>query len=368
MQNKVAILRIDDEQIILNSLENELMDNDYLQDYIIEFAEDADEVMELLEEFQSENIDLALVICDYIMPKMKGDELLIKIHKFYPKAKKIMLTGQANIEGITNSINNANLYRYISKPWEKEDLHLTIKTALESYSKDNILLGQSKLAIMGEMLSMIAHQWRQPLNAINAVAMRMNMQKQMDILSDEKFDSNIKDIKDSTKFLTETINDFRQFFNKDKKLFEVFPKEIVDKVINLLSHRINKNNVKIIKDCKCKSPILIYPNEFQQVVLNILNNAIDEFETKEIKEPIIKIDGYNLKNNFIEIKISDNAGGIPKEIIDKIFDPYFSTKSKNGTGLGLYMSKMIIHDSLSGELAVKNDENGAIFTIKLKYK
>jgi signal transduction histidine kinase len=196
----------------------------------------------------------------------------------------------------------------------------------------------------------------------------MNMQKEMDMFDDEAFNKNIQDIRNSTKFLTNTINDFRKFFDKDKKIVEIQSNEIIEKIINLVSHRINKSNVEIIKNYKCEKPILTYLNELQQVILNIFNNAFDEFESKQMEEPKITIIGQELNNNFLEIIISDNAGGIPDDIIDKIFDPYFSTKSKNGTGLGLYMSKMIVHDSLKGDLSVKNNKDGAVFIIKIPKK
>jgi signal transduction histidine kinase len=235
----------------------------------------------------------------------------------------------------------------------------------ENNRKDEMLLKQSRLAIMGEMISMIAHQWRQPLNYINGVVMAMNMHRQMDTLTDDKFEQHIENITETTKFLTNTINDFRKFFNKDKELNKFIPNQIIDKVLALISHRINKDKLEITRNCDFNDSIINYESELQQVILNIINNAMDEFENRKIKKPVLKICLKNIDNDFIKISIHDNAGGIDDSIMDKIFDPYFSTKSKNGTGLGLYMSKMIVHDSLHGNLMVKNSDEGAEFTIKI---
>jgi signal transduction histidine kinase len=236
----------------------------------------------------------------------------------------------------------------------------------ENVRKDEMLLKQSRLAIMGEMISMIAHQWRQPLNSINGVVMAMNMHRQMDTLSDDKFNEHLDNIKDTTKFLTNTINDFRKFFNKDKELSKFYPKDIIDKVLALISHRINQDKLEIIQNCDFEDFIVNYESELQQVILNILNNAMDEFEIKKIKNPVLKIClRKDTTRNSVKIIITDNAGGIPLDVMPKIFDPYFSTKSKNGTGLGLYMSKMIVHDSLNGHLFVENDDDGATFTVEI---
>jgi len=146
MGNKI-VLCIDDEEIILNSLEMDLSAPG--EEYQIELATNGLEALELLEELVEEGHDLAVVISDYIMPEMKGDELLIKIHENFPSAAKILLTGQSQIEGVTNAINNASLYRYIAKPWQKEDLKLTLKSALQKYRSDELL--REKEQIITEM-------------------------------------------------------------------------------------------------------------------------------------------------------------------------------------------------------------------------
>jgi signal transduction histidine kinase len=267
---------------------------------------------------------------------------------------------------ILSPVDNDVLIDKINKISQNIEQKLELKALnLENSRKDEMLLKQSRLAIMGEMISMIAHQWRQPLNSINGVLMAINMHRQMGTLNDEKLDEYIETVKDRNKFLTNTINDFRKFFDKDKELSKVNPKDILDKVLALVSHRINKDNLTVIEEHSFNNEVVTYSSELQQVLLNIVNNAMDEFESKKIVKPQISVACLDSDINHVEILIGDNAGGIPTDIIHKIFDPYFSTKSKNGTGLGLYMSKMIVHDSLNGELAVKNNDIGAVFSIKI---
>jgi DNA-binding NtrC family response regulator len=136
--SKQAIICVDDEEIILNSLDHELHD-EFGDKYLIELANSGEEALELIDELIEDEIDVPLIICDYIMPTMKGDEVLIKAQQKLPFTKNILLTGQASVEGIVNIINNTRLFRYIQKPWEKPDLLLTIKNAIESYEKDVLL-------------------------------------------------------------------------------------------------------------------------------------------------------------------------------------------------------------------------------------
>jgi len=142
MGNNV-VLCVDDEEVILNSLEMELSES--ADNYQIELAQNGPEALELIKELRDEGNDIAVVVTDYIMPEMKGDELLIEIHKDFPTTVKILLTGQSHIDGVTNSINNANLYRYMEKPWEKADMQLTVNQAIKRYSVDQRLVEQENI-------------------------------------------------------------------------------------------------------------------------------------------------------------------------------------------------------------------------------
>ncbi len=226
------------------------------------------------------------------------------------------------------------------------------------YQQD-LLFQQAKLASMGEMLNNIAHQWRQPLNRINSSAAVIYT------FGDKTIQKKVKDIENNTKYMSNTIEDFSNFFHPDKKMNNFNPADALEQTCRLLSTRL-KNVTLDINTCE---PIQIYnyENEFIQVLLTIFNNAVDNFEIKNIKNPIIRVNIYKNNEEFI-LKISDNGGGIDESIIDKIFEPYFTTKFSNqGTGIGLYMSKMICENSMNGKLNVKNHKDGVIFTIKLKY-
>ena len=234
----------------------------------------------------------------------------------------------------------------------------------QNQKKDQLLLHQSKLAAMGEMIGAIAHQWRQPLNTLAI---------QMQFIEDD-FDEGLIDAKylreyskESMKlvnFMSKTIDDFRNFFTVDKMKSTFDIKKKTDETINMLSAQLEGHNIKLTVEGESFS-ILGHSSEFQQVVLNIINNAKDALLEQEINEGAITIN-IEAKDDVGCVRISDNAGGIPKDVIERIFEPYFTTKEQGkGTGLGLYMSKMII-DNMSGKLSVQNNDLGAEFTIELK--
>ncbi|MEA1915380.1 MAG: HAMP domain-containing sensor histidine kinase, partial [Campylobacterota bacterium] len=221
-----------------------------------------------------------------------------------------------------------------------------------------LLFQQSKLASMGEMINNIAHQWRQPLNRINSSAAVMYT------FGDKSIQQKVKDIENNTRYMSDTIEDFSNFFHPDKEKVEFDLDQALQKAMNLLNSRLN--NVQLNIDNKNTMMLYGYEKEYIQVLLTILNNALDNFEINDIQNPRIAID-VKKNNHSIEVHIEDNGGGIKEEIIGKIFDPYFTTKfSSQGKGIGLYMSKMICENSMDGELNVSNGEHGAIFTIMLR--
>ena len=199
MSRQKAILCVDDEEIILNSLLVQVEDiiNSEYDDYIVEVALDADEAHEILDEFEEQGTDLALVISDYIMPNMKGDELLIEIHNRYPNALKIMLTGQANLDGVQNAINQAQLYRYISKPWSGHDLDLTIKEAIKSYETQNHL--ETIIAKRTNELTTVTRELENKNKDLNRY---INMYKEYSLYSETDTNGLITDVSESLLSLT----------------------------------------------------------------------------------------------------------------------------------------------------------------------
>jgi signal transduction histidine kinase len=232
--------------------------------------------------------------------------------------------------------------------------------------KEKYLLHQSKLAQMGEMISMIAHQWRQPLTAISATTSNLNFKLYTQNVEIEEFKKEIALIETYTQHMSKTIEDFRDFFKPDKEKEDISLKEIIESTLKIIHTEIESNQIVIAHSYSCKNrKILTYANEIRQVLLNIIKNAEDALLENNTVDPTIKINAFIENEKFI-IEVSDNAGGIKEEILDKIFEPYFSTKkAKEGTGLGLYMSKTIIEDHCKGKLEVVNQKKGALFRITL---
>ena len=244
--------------------------------------------------------------------------------------------------------------------------------------KDKQLFQQTRLAQMGEMISMIAHQWRQPLSTIGVTAMGIGIKLQgqkYDLSKEEDrgeftnyLETKLNKIESYVQHLSNTIDDFRTFFSPNKLSEEVYINNLLEKSLSLLEGGFTGANITITQRLESTNMLHTYPNELIQVFLNIFKNTIDNFRINDIASPCLSITSFE-KEDFITIEIFDNGGGIPEEIMEKIFHPYFSTKTeKNGTGLGLYMSKTIIEDHCHGKLTVSNENNGACFTIKLPLK
>ena len=242
----------------------------------------------------------------------------------------------------------------------------------ELIQKENILNHQSKMAAMGEMIENIAHQWRQPLSLISTAATGAKLKKDFGNLNDADFYETMEIINSSAQHLSNTIDDFRNFFSNEKEASFFDVNTPIDKVLYLVSSKLKNRRIEIIKNTQ-EIVILGLVNEFIQVLLNIINNALDAFEENDLENKFIFIDVYKKENTLI-LTIKDNAGGIKEEIINKIFEPYFTTKQKKqGTGIGLYMSNEIIKKHMNGNISVLNKEYlfndikymGAEFTIEL---
>ncbi|MDY6915791.1 MAG: PAS domain S-box protein, partial [Candidatus Cloacimonadota bacterium] len=238
------------------------------------------------------------------------------------------------------------------------------KAVAEVQKKDYMLIAQSKQAAMGEMIANIAHQWRQPLSAVAAIVQDIEDAFEFGELNKEYLANSVKKTMQQIEFMSQTIDDFRNFFSPNKTQVPFIVKEKIEKTLAFLESSIKQYQIDVqmdIKDdCKCTG----YPNEFSQVILNILTNAKDAIKEAQPDFPFIRIECDNANNEHRKIIISNNGGQIPEDKIDKIFQPYFTTKEK-GTGLGLYMSKMIVESKLKGKLSLKNIKNGVQFIIEI---
>ena len=224
-----------------------------------------------------------------------------------------------------------------------------------------IMIEQQKLASMGEMIGNIAHQWRQPLNALGLVLQNIKKAYERDRLDEAYIEKSVNKGKMLINKMSSTIDDFRNLI-KSKKLKENFYiKDVIKDVLEMVEASLKNHNIEIEVNCDENLKTYSYPNELFQVLVNLVNNSKDAFIENK-KSGIITIDCYEKENNIF-ISVTDTAGGIPFEP-NKVFEPYFTTKD-NGTGIGLYMSKMIIDQDMNGLLSVENVEDGAKFTIKL---
>lgn len=280
--------------------------------------------------------------------------------------------GQLNYEkaSITPIVDEqGNIKEFIAI---KLDITNEIRQNKQLQEKEKLLAQQSKMAAMGEMLENIAHQWRQPLSIISTLATGIIVNKELGKVDEEDEIKKLDDINNSVQYLSETIDDFRDFFkpNKEKDTFNL--KNTYKRALKISSSKFKTLNIDVIEDL---IDINIYSleNEIIQVIMNILNNAKDVLESKKEQERLIFVTSYIHDKNAI-LKIQDNGGGIPTQIIDKIFEPYFTTKHKSqGTGIGLYMSYEMISKHINGNLSVTNVQytynniayKGACFTIEI---
>ena len=254
-----------------------------------------------------------------------------------------------------------------------ENLQITIdKKTKELLEKEAILNQQAKMAAMGEMIENIAHQWRQPLSVISTISSSLKIKKEMNILDDKEFYEALQSINRTSQHLSNTIDDFRNFFSPNKEMNKFYVSQLIKKSKDLIKSRFDKFNIKVIEHID-DIEILSYQNELFQVILNLFSNSIDVLSSNEIEDKIIHIKIYQDENNLC-IEFLDNGGGIKDEFINRVFEPYFTTKHKSqGTGIGLYMSLQIVTKHLNGEISVKNDTFihnnikyfGAKFTILL---
>ncbi|WP_072682625.1 cache domain-containing protein [Arcobacter sp. LA11] len=225
----------------------------------------------------------------------------------------------------------------------------------ENEKKQKLLYQQSKMAAMGEMIGNIAHQWRQPLSVILTASTGIKMQKELSTLPDKELFSMLDTINNSVHYLSQTIEDFRTFFNpKVNNPKSCSTHDIFERTFKLIDIQFSSKNIKIIKNIQ-DIRIVSFENELIQVLINILNNSRDALVEKETDEKLIFIDCYK-KDDFLFIEIKDNAEGINEEIMDRVFEPYFTTKHQSqGTGIGLYMSMEIVQKLLNGKIKVKNE-------------
>ncbi len=342
-------------------------------------AKNQEKLKDSLEEF--ENMINSTIEAIFVLDKgycTNANDVGVKLFGYKNKEELIGLHALAVINKDFHSLVKENMKNNYIKPYECEavkkdgtifpvlvkghtfifknkQIRITAVIDLsEIKSKDKQLAQKNKMVALGEMLGNISHQWKQPLSVISTAASGVLLQKDLNILEDKLFYEAMNSIVKNTKYLSKTITVFTDFIKDDKKkkLFSI--KDNINNTLCVLTAMLKINNIKIIMDFKDDFFINNYENEFSEALMNILNNAKDAFISNNIEERLIFINVYKDKDIIIEIK--DNANGIKEELLEKIFEPYFTTKHKSqGTGLGLYIVSQIIEDSMKGAILVTNN-------------
>ena len=399
-----------------NSIMNNLRDNDLVEPIILVDDAFSEQLKQnafsklFLKNYYVANLDVSEELLSYLKHTeikeyleienfvIKGNKLIINIpiveNKF--KLANILLfkdLSQIDISEIKEFKKNAFLYLgfsllflcllifviayYLYSKRLKELNQILQQTVSDEIIKNNeknkILFQQNKMAAMGEMIGNIAHQWRQPLSVITTAASSIKLKKEYGILNDKEYDEFMDYIIDTANYLSNTIDDFRYYFSPNKNKNYLNTKKLIDKSLKLVNISFSEEKINIIKNIE-NIDILSFENELLQVIINILNNVKDELSKKDISEKrYLFIDLYKKDENLI-MEIKDNAGGVKPEIIDRIFEPYFTTKHKSkGTGIGLYMCQEIIVKHIKGNIEVSNSNYeyngekllGALFKITI---
>lgn len=411
--HKKIILCVDDEKIVLESLRSEL-EGKFEEPYVLEFAESGDEALEVIADLIADGDQLALIVTDYLMPGLKGDEILTKIYEKHPDSRQIMLTGQANLEGIANAINNAKLYRYISKPWEKSDLLLTIKEAIKSYQQEiqlkehqsiledtvkrrtcelekalaNLkdsqeqLLVSEKMAVLGGLVAGVAHEINTPVGvgvtAASHLESKIREIKQLyrdDELTREGYEEFLDNAVEGSQIILRNLQTAANLVSSFKlvavdqsseamRTFKL--KEYINAILLSLQPELKQTQIRVALDCPDDLTLDSYPGDFSQIFTNLIMNSIAHGFNQGKDAGNITIQTQMEENNVV-IRYRDDGKGIPGNIIQKVFDPFFTTSRQSGrSGLGMHIIYNIITQKFKGTITCEDTASkGAFFVIRV---
>jgi signal transduction histidine kinase len=247
----------------------------------------------------------------------------------------------------------------------QSELESKVKKSLEELSeKEKIILRQSQMAEMGNLIGIIAHQLKQPLNAISIGVYDIEEANRYGELDAEYLKRSSRAVQKQVQHMAATIDDFRDFFNPNKKCKPFNLANAIQKTFELLMPQLDKSGIKVILSLDKRLECFGFESELQQVIINLVHNAKDVLLEKKVDNPTITITLFS-HNQMKAVRVVDNGGGIPEAVVAKIFDPYFTTKAENGTGIGLYLARKIVTESFNGKLEAENIPEGAQFSIYL---
>ncbi len=364
------ILFVEDDPSFLNILK-ELLEKFFPT---VETAMDGEEGLAKYKEANGFDI----VITDITMPKMDGLTMSENIKIINPHQYILAVSAHSDADKLIKAID-IGIDSFLLKPVDSMvflDRLLRIskainRKAVEERSKEleNLLVTQSKMASMGEMISITSHQLKQPLNAINILS--SNIEDRVEELygepADEEIAKNIKLIFNQVTFMSSTIDTFSEFMKPSKSPTDFSLKKSISDVLSILSARLKSKRVDVSVDVDETISVFGYPKEFNQAILNIISNAADALSDKE-GDRNIEIIATLAEENKVNLTIEDNAGGICNEVISRVFEPYITSKGDAGTGLGLHITRKIIEEHFGGSVKVENTDKGAKFHIELKSK
>jgi PAS domain S-box-containing protein len=272
--------------------------------------------------------------------------------------------GRVVWDGVQTDVTVRKKNEEALKKWNEQlDIRVAERTR-ELREKDHLMIQQSRLATMGEMIHNIAHQWRQPLNTLGLNVQQLPVFYGTSTFNRAFLDKTVNDAMSLIQYMSKTIDDFRDFFKPDKEREEFRVNQVIASALQLTKASFDSNQIRTELRLVDDPVIYGFPNEYSQVVLNILTNAKDALVESRVENPLVVLSTFVEEGRSV-VTISDNAGGIPEDLIVKVFDPHFSTKGPQGTGIGLFMGKNIIERNMNGRLTVRNLEFGAEFRIEV---
>lgn len=373
------IICVDDDRSLLDVLIQQL-ESGFAGSHEIEGAERAVEAIELINELYRNGDNVEMVIADQVMPGMKGDQLLERIHKQYPDVITVMLTGQGGLDSAIYAINNAGLSKYLVKPWNSGDLKLTIRDLLEKsrLEKENKrlflelkeayqhlkeaqeqLIHSEKLAVVGKLTAGIAHEIRNQLTILGYAEVI-----KMAVPENERVGQYVQNILGARDRILSIVEEIRQFARNQAQSYTKETHsltDVVDMALNIISYDKEAKKRKIVKEFQASPILKLNRDKIIQVLINLSRNAVQA--TEEEGEVTVLVTTQN--HQYARVQITDNGCGITPENLDKIWQPFFTTKGELGTGLGLDICKRIIegHD---GRIFCESEVGvGTTFTIEL---
>ncbi len=361
-----VIMIVDDDHLFLDIID-EILSRFFKEVICFESPLDA---LESYHQRKNLGIEISLVISDLTMPVVCGLEFANRIFEIEEKQPFMIVSAHDDSSNLIEAID-VGIDSFLIKPISFEKLTKKICDILKKSKEkkerallERVLAQQSKMASMGEMISAIAHQWRQPISNLSSILMHIENAYKLKTLNPELMEKNIKDANELLEYMSETIDDFRTFFKPQKRKDIFFIKDTIKKCISISKNTLDLSSLNIVVDIDDKLEVVGFKNELVQVFINLVSNSLYATKERGLKTETLYI-REKTSDELVIIEFADTCGGIKKEIVDRIFEPYFTTHRATGTGIGLYMSKIIIENLMFGEIYAKNNDIGGV-TLSIK--